>query len=771
MCAEKASHARRAFGMAMLLAISMSVAGRAAGDEAKLRYRRDVLPLLSDRCFKCHGPDSASREAGLRLDLPDAATAELDSGAYAIVRGDVAKSALVQRIESSDPAVAMPPADSGKTLSSAERAILRRWVEEGAEYEPHWAYVAPPRPPVPEVTHPDLVRNPIDAFVLARLESEKLEPSKPASKERLIRRAYFDLIGLPPTLAEIDAFIADESADAFQRVVERLLQSPHYGERMAADWLDGARYADSNGYQNDFARNMSPWRDWVIGAFNAHLPYDQFVTEQLAGDLLPNPTLEQRIATGFNRNHRMVTEAGSIEEEWHVENVVDRVETAGTVFLGLTIGCARCHDHKFDPISQREFYQFYAFFNNVNEKGVYTETRGNVPPLVKVTSADDEKKLAEFTAAIAALSKQFDEKMAQIAPTRQQWITSLSAAADAAGPEAVVTIDLRSQPSARVSVTDAEVAPDTTSPSPEWRDELFGKTATFNGKAELVYSRLRFPPSDQSFSWAVWVKPEGDGAILSKIDNDAGLRGVDLLLYPDGKIAMHVIDTWPDNALKVVLQQPLQPGKWAHIAATYDGSKKATGVLLYVNGKKQEVAVEADQLTGTFATQQPFRIGKRSTDSPLHAALADVRLFDHALSEVAIGKVLLGSVTRALKDVAYEKLSQQLQPQFDELLLAYSKNPVVVKAAEIKAELERQQAEKNKYEAALPTTMVMDERAEPRETFVLQRGRYDLPDKEQPVVPDLPAVLPDFPADAPRNRLGLARGSQARKIRLRRESS
>ncbi len=252
-------------------------AGFAPAEENRIGYRHDILPILSDRCFKCHGPDSASRQAGLRLDLPDAATAELDSGVKAIVPGKPAESALVERIMSKDPDEMMPPPNSGKILSDAERALLRRWIEQGAKYEKHWAFVAPVRPRVPEVKHRDLVRNPIDGFVLARLDAEGIEPAPRASKERLIRRLYFDLIGLPPSLPEIDAFLADDVARRLRKIVDRLLHSPHYGERMATDWLDGARFADSNGYQNDFSRNMSPWRDWVIDAFNKHMHYDQFV--------------------------------------------------------------------------------------------------------------------------------------------------------------------------------------------------------------------------------------------------------------------------------------------------------------------------------------------------------------------------------------------------------------------------------------------------------------------------------------------------------------
>ncbi|HEX3601743.1 MAG TPA: DUF1549 domain-containing protein, partial [Lacipirellulaceae bacterium] len=438
----------------------------APAEEPKIGYRREILPILSDRCFKCHGPDSASRKAGLRLDRADAASAELDSGSHAIVPGDAAKSELVVRTSSTDADEMMPPPDSGKVLSAKEKALLRGWIEQGAKYEKHWAFVAPERPAVPEVKQHGSVHNPIDNFVVARLETEGMTLSPRAGKERLIRRLYFDLNGLPPTLAEIDAFVTDSSPDAYEKLVDRLIESPHYGECMATDWLDGARFADSNGYQNDFARNMSPWRDWVIASFNKHMKYDEFVVDQIAGDLLPNPTLDERIATGFNRNHRTVTEAGSIEDEWFVENVVDRVETMGTVMLGLTVGCARCHDHKFDPISQKEFYQLFAFFGNINEKGVYTETRGNVPPMVKALTPENEKKLAEFDAKIAALNKQLTDHMAGIGGERKAWLDSLATSPKVDEPAPVASIPLGKDIAAHVNVTNANVKPDGASVAP-----------------------------------------------------------------------------------------------------------------------------------------------------------------------------------------------------------------------------------------------------------------------------------------------------------------
>lgn len=366
----------------------------AAGRAAPVHFGRDVLPILSENCFKCHGPDEKARKAKLRLDTREGAARVLKPGKDSVPE-------LLRRINAGLEEGRMPPPGSNHRLTEAQKGTLSRWIAEGAVWGKHWAYETPQHTPLPVVRSAAWPRNAIDHFVLARLEQEGLAPSPQASREILIRRVTLDLTGLPPTLAEIDAFLVDTAPDAYEKVIERLLASPRFGERMASDWLDEARYADTNGFQNDFARTMWPWRDWVIAAFNRNLPYDQFVTEQLAGDLLPHATQEQRTATGFNRNNRTVTEAGSIEEEWRVENIVDRVETTATAFLGLTIGCARCHDHKYDPIAQAEFYQFFGFFNSTNEQGFYSEQRGNVGPVITLPTAKDRERLRQLDAAIA----------------------------------------------------------------------------------------------------------------------------------------------------------------------------------------------------------------------------------------------------------------------------------------------------------------------------------------------------------------------------------
>ncbi len=417
-----------------------------AQDKSVLEFRRDIFPILSNTCFKCHGPDEHARQGGFRFDIKESALGEADSGLHPIVPADVDASEIIQRITAMDDD-RMPPADQQQQLSANQIALLTRWVADGAPWQEHWAFVAPVRSELPNVNNMQWPRNEIDYFVLHNLETNKLNPKPAAIKSTLIRRVALDLTGLPPTIDQLDQFLADDSADAYEKMVDQYLASPEYGEQMASRWLDGARYADTNGYQNDFARNMWPWRDWVIKAFNENKPFDEFTIEQIAGDMLENPTLDQKIATGFNRNHRTVTEGGSIEQEWLVENIVDRVETTSTVFLGLTMGCARCHDHKYDPITQREFYQFFAYFNNVEEKGFHNEQRGNVPPLIKVPPADYDTRLAEFDKRIAAAQLEIDQIHDALSSKQQQWETNLETTSSTVSTDAKLVFPADVSPS------------------------------------------------------------------------------------------------------------------------------------------------------------------------------------------------------------------------------------------------------------------------------------------------------------------------------------
>ena len=342
-------------------------------------YNFHVQPILSDRCYRCHGPDENARKADLRLDTEVGLFGEKGSPSGPVNPGKLSASEVFKRINSDDPEYMMPPPDSKLSMDAKEIAILAKWIKQGADWKPHWSFIPPKRPLIPEVNQKAWSINPIDNFILARLQREGVTPAKEASKETLIRRVSLDLTGLPPTLEEIDDFLADDTPNSYEKLVDRLLLSPQYGEHMAVDWLDLSRYADTHGYQSDFYRPHWPWRDWVIKALNANMPYDEFVTWQLAGDLLPSPSTEQILATGFNRNHAQNNEGGIVEEEFRVEYVADRTQTFGTAFLGLTMQCARCHDHKYDPISQKEFYQLFSFFNNVAESGQTTFYQPDMP--------------------------------------------------------------------------------------------------------------------------------------------------------------------------------------------------------------------------------------------------------------------------------------------------------------------------------------------------------------------------------------------------------
>jgi hypothetical protein len=734
-------------GLALIVSVVLGNAGSASPPTAPVVFSRDVLPILSENCFQCHGPDERARKAKLRLDRQD-------SAARVLTPGKSAASELVRRIFAEADDGRMPPPRSNRRLTLDQKQLLRRWVNEGAPWGKHWAYETPVRPPLPSVRQAAWSRNPIDPFILARLEREGLTPAPEACRETLIRRVTLDLTGLPPTTREVDAFLADLAPDAYVYLVDRLLASPRYGERLAADWLDDARYADTNGYQNDFARTMWPWRDWVIDACNRNLPFDRFVVEQIAGDLLPGATLQQRIASGFNRNNRTVTEGGSIDEEWRVENVVDRVETTATVFLGLTMGCARCHEHKYDPISQKEFYAFFAFFNSINEKGVYNEQRGNVAPLVAVPTPPYEERLRQLDAAIAAADRAVRAEEAALPERQRHWeaeqptVPTPSEPGDwavrfpLAGDLRIVTAD----------VTPAEAAYRGQG-LPAWEDGPFGKALRLDGKDDsfLDAGQAVRLERTEAFSYGGWVKAEGDGAVLSKMDDAGAYRGFDLLVEK-GKLLVHLVHTWPDDALKVTTEEPLPPGGWSHVFVTYDGSSKAAGITVYVNGRPAHVHVESDRLHDRIETDQPFRLGKRSTALALSGALVDIRVYRRALP----AEEVQGLALRPLLAIVRTPVAQRSRA--GEALLTHvfrERYAAELRQAQQSAAMLRH--EKANHEKGMPTVMVMEDLPRPRDTFVLKRGRYDMPDRSQKVQPDVPASLPLLPAGAPHNRLGLAR--------------
>src|SRR5690349_15198309 len=444
--------------------------------EKPVDFNRDIRPILSDNCFACHGPEEDGRQGNLRLDTKEGVFTDR-SGYQIIVPGNSATSRLYQRISATQRK--MPPASSGRTLTPKQIELIREWIDKGAKWQSHWAFDPLKRPAIPDVKDKTWPKNPIDSFTLARLEAEGLKPSLEADKAMLLRRVSFDLTGLPPTPAEVDSFLADHSLHAYEKRVDELLKSPHYGERMAMQWLDLARYSDTHGYHIDSLREMWPWRDWVIAAFNRNMPFDEFTIEQLAGDLLPNATFEQKIASGFNRNNMINFEGGAIPEEYHVEYVVDRASTTATTWLGLTMGCARCHDHKFDPIKQKEFYRFFAFFNTVPERGL-DGYEGNAVPMLPLPTPEQQRQMDDLNRKITETLAALPEN--DVLTVRNEWQKTRLAGLPEPSHDGLVTYySFNSDLSDAFSKHDGKLVRGEIL----YEDGPTGKAAEFSGEAEI----------------------------------------------------------------------------------------------------------------------------------------------------------------------------------------------------------------------------------------------------------------------------------------------
>ena len=700
-----------------------------------LGFKRDIRPILGDYCFTCHGPDAATREGGFRFDVKNSAFGEADSGEHPIVPGDIHASEMIRRMRSTDESEMMPPPEVRKRPTTAQVDLIEKWILEGATWREHWAFKAPERPEPPAVKHSGQVRNPIDQFVISKLESMNMQPAAEADKTTLVRRLFLDLTGLPPTPEQVDEFLADESADAYERLVNRLLASPNYGEHIATSWLDAARFADTNGYQNDFQRSMWLWRDWVIRAYNDNMPYDQFTIEQLAGDMLPDATLEQKIATGFNRNNRSNTEGGSLEEEWFVENVVDRVETTSTVFLGLTVGCARCHDHKFDPISQKEFYQFFAYFDNVDELGVYNEKRGNAGPVVSVATDEFQQQIDALNKQIAAAITQIDELDTSLKSEQKEWEEKL-----AASQEALLDDD------SNQSVLDRFKNVETH----KFTDEPVGTAINIaSGEKQFldIGDAFEFDASN-GFAVSAWVRPTKYGAIISRMDKQNAYRGFDTLIMPDGRMNVHLIHNWPGNATKITSSQAIPLEQWTHVVVSVSAPGKAQDVQVYFNGRPVEHIVDSDTLNGSTLTEHPVWIGLREDTPPFAGKIAHLKLHEAPLPKIDVELMFELKLAAMVKLTLNDRTDEQQRDLDYQFRLQH---PEYRTALDNRNKLERELAE---LKQQLPTTMVMAERTERRPTYVLARGQYDHPDKSQPVEAGVPAWFP--PDKSPSNRLELA---------------
>jgi mono/diheme cytochrome c family protein len=729
-------------------------AAREQGSPAPVSFNRDILPILSNNCFACHGPDEDKRETKFHFDTHDGAFAKKG----VIVPGNAAESFLVQRITNPDADERMPPAETGHTLTPKQIDLLRRWIDEGAKWDTHWAFMAPKRPEPPVITSGQArwVRNPIDRFILARLEREGLKPSPEADKTSLLRRLTYDLTGLPPTPEAVDSFLADQSPDAYEKRVDELLQSPRYGERMAMPWLDAARYADTHGYHIDSLRGMWPWRDWVISAFNRNMPYDEFAIEQLAGDLLPNATRDQKVASGFNRNHMINFEGGAIADEYQVEYVIDRVEATSGAFMGLTMGCARCHSHKYDPITHKEFYQFFAFFNNVPELGLDGRT-GNAQPFIQLPTPEQQARLDELTAAITTHEAALDDSV--VAPMQAAWEATLPERAARAGEGLVAHYELDGSFS---DISGRYQNGRSVTGDPTFDPGQIGRAASFDGDTQATFGNVGAFDRGDPFSLAVWIKGRGNlpMSIFQKLDDGVHRRGYE---WAFEDIALVGIQRWaakltvtlasePSKKIQVRTRERLRLGDWYHVALVYDGSGKAAGVRIFVNGKPYATDVVRDTLTGPLKTDAPLRVGSKDLGTPFTGQLDELRLYDCMLTPEQIEQLAIHDTVRVIVSGVHGKRSKDEADQAREYFLTYAA-PQTLRT--VYAELKELKKQKTQLDAAIPTAMVMAELKKPRDSFVLARGDYR--NQTEKVQPGVPAMLPPLPDGAQLNRLTLAR--------------
>ena len=737
----------------------------AADADAPLSYNRDIRPILSDKCFACHGPDSAAREADLRLDMPEG-TDDYDGAYFAIEPGDPDASELVSRIFSNKSKLVMPPPAFKIELTDEEKALLVRWIEEGAKYEPHWAFV-----PVAEKIEPPAVkdekwaRDPIDRFVLVRLEAEGLSPSKEAGPLRWLRRVTYDLTGLPPTPEEIDAFTTDKGGKAYENVVDRLLASPHYGERMAVPWLDMARYADTYGFTVDGYRATWPWRDWVVQAFNDNLSYDQFLTWQVAGDLLPNATREQHLATAFSRLHRMNAEGGAIPEEWRNEGVADRLHTFGTAFMGMTFECARCHDHRYDPIEQAEYYELFAFFNSIDESGTAEYQRSDIipPPSLLLSTEAQDAELDRLSKVVIEAEKSLIAKRAERKQAYDKWLVSGELAAtipdlvgdfsfdalegnklanrvEGGGQGTVGTVESLNAPSLEAGVT--------------------GQSLRFDGDNYAFLPGMADIDRWTPFTISLWFKvdelDEGKPRVIAKRTSgtDVGPYGFDLML-DQGRVMARAYRHWPGNAIGVQTGEIVKPGEWMHIVWRYDGSSRAAGLDLEINGESVELEVVRDgPLLKTVGKGRPFGAGAKEL-------IIGQRFRDRGLAEGNVDEVKL--IRRAVSDVEAKHLfdnkalAEAIAKKDGEALEAYYLSAIDAEVRKSEASLAALRKQHVEYETKIPEIAVMREMPKPRPTHILARGLYDAErTDENRVSRDVPESIMPWNDASPRDRLGLA---------------
>jgi len=728
---------------------------------AGVDFNRDIEPILADNCYACHGPDPAGRKAGLRLDIADIAFKKLKDGAVAVIPRQSSASEVIRRVTSSDPDMHMPPTGHD-ALSAAQIQTLKNWIDQGAPYRKHWSFEKPVRAALPNVKDTSWPRGAIDRFILANLEAHSLHPSPPATKYEIARRVSLDLTGLLPTPSEVDAFMNDANADAYERFVDRLLASPRFGEHRARYWLDYVRYGDTHGLHNDNQRDIWPYRDYVIRSFNANKPFDQFAIEQIAGDLLPARDVDQLIATGFVRCNLSTGEGGAINEEILASNNRDRVECYGSVFLGLTLGCAVCHDHKFDPTTQRDFYQLTAFFSNLAERPGNDDLLDH-PPVLRIPKPEHLTEYNTVLSKASALERQLREREKR-SDLIEDWIDFGPA------PEAVSTRDLQLRLRLDEGAGDAvkNSAPaarsksyQVTNAGPVWGEQVWlWPSMRMQAQSKLSAPDVGDFDASQPFSAGCWAQVRwnpaqiGDvnsGALMARLDPKDKFRGWDL--YDDkGKLDVELVNDWPKSAIKVeTTAATFTKGDWHHAFFTYDGSGKAAGVHVFVNGKRQAITVIKDALSGDIRTKAPWELGRRhNADVMKLARFQDVRVYSRALSDDEAVRVPREDYAAELYGMPSDRWNVDQRHAATQFYF----DQVDDTSRNLRRELATLTAKLSALSKDGNQTMVAADTDELPLAYVLTRGAYTA--RAQRVTADVPAFLHGTHAvDA--DRLGLAR--------------
>lgn len=733
----------------VLLLLGGSVAHPVAA--ADIDFNDTIRPILSDRCFPCHGPDAAARKARLRLDRREDALAPRPDGA-AIVPGDPAASLILERMHLDDPEDRMPPPSSKLEINSEEIALIERWIAEGAHYQQHWSFLPPVAAAIPEVQDPQWPAGTIDRFILAKLESKGLQPAAPAQRETLARRAAFILTGLAADLDALDRHLADRSTDAWSNWIDFLLASPAFGEQMASHWLDVARYADSHGYQSDVHRSTWPWRDWVIDAFNDNLPHDQFITWQVAGDLLEDATQDQILATTFQRLHRQTNEGGSIEEEYRSEYVADRTQTFATAFLGLTLECARCHDHKFDPLKQQEFYSLSAFFDNIDESGLYSHFTSAVPtPSLALIDDSARTRIEELTGEVEAA----ETHLKKLERSRREEFTRWQQEQQESYPPPNITDAVASYSFDEIvgGKCENQIQPEQPASAPatlSLMDGIQGKGIRLTGDDALNFGGIGAYGRSDPFSISLWIHPETrmERAVIlhrSRAWTDAASQGYQLLIE-EGRLSAALIHFWPGDAISVSSHDLIEPGRWTHVVFSYDGSSRASGIDLYIDGEPAQLEIVRDHLISPITGGGPyFAIGERFRDRGFKDGGVDqMQLVGRSICAAEVRKLYLaGKDPDTTVHFDEEELYRWWLLAMDEVSRGARNDLTTARKA------------LHHFTDRHTRIMVMEEMATARPTFLLERGRYDAPTAE--VQPAVPAILPPLPEGAVRNRLTLAR--------------